>query len=168
MLAAKNSALVSRIKVYEACFQKTSFTKFLAILEGLNKKVIDSSVAPVLENYFELLLLKIKPDLIPLVLADLQKSKHFNYLQPIFIKAVIKTNLGILGVSFVKNFDNIPNRTLIQSFLTSLPEKHRNKEYQVALDILKNDHSENLIYYSDDYRRHVKNTIKELSNMELV
>lgn len=166
-LIIRNSALAEKNKLYREFVKRTPVVKFIAILEKVSEKNLDSDVILMLQKYFELVLLRLDKGQVLNLLADLDKSRYSNILRGSLIKAVTKNDDHVFGLALAVNFDNSQNKLAIERFIVSLPEEQKKKQYQTALNVLKEDYDRRLWDYPSEYRVPVEKAMKEFEEKAL-
>jgi len=165
-LLVKNYLLTSKIKLHREFVKRTNVKKFLFILEKTHWRVLDSSdISMMLDKYFELALNKLDAKWIPSLLADIQKSKHSEFLYKSFSRAAAKEACGLFGLALSANIENLESRGSIQSLLETFPEQEKKRQYQVALRFLKEDYDRRLIEYPSEYRKPTEEAMQEFKKI---
>lgn len=161
LLDFKNSALSEKNKLYLEFTKRTSVRKFIAILDGVSSKILDSDIMLMLQKYFELVLLRLDKYEVLTLLVDLGKSKHSGVLKQSLINAIVKKDDYVFGLALSVNFNNSENKLAIENFLESLPEECKKKQYQAAFNTLKEDYDRKMWDYPSEYRAPVEKAMKE-------
>jgi hypothetical protein len=167
ILSVKNSILTDRNKIYQEFIKRTSVKKFITILDNVGDRAVDSDIKLMLQKYFELVLCKIDSKKIPNLLIDLEQSKHSGVLMECLRQAVAKDD-GLFGIALANNIDNFKNKLVIQDFISNLPPEQQTKQYQAALNVVKEDYNRNLIDQPSEYRKPVEEAIKEFQKKIIV
>jgi len=157
----KNNLAKNQIKLYQCFVKRTSVKKLIAILEKMKPEIIDSEIIIMLNKYFELVLRKIDYNKITQLLNDLKTSKHSQVLIEALRKN-IDDNDGLLGLALAKSIGNQEERSIIESFLSTISKDQQDREYLVAYRELEEELENTLVDYPEEYRAPVRKAIREI------